>query len=259
MKRLFAVPIAVCFAAFALPAHAWFFFFLPIGAISDALEADPDKATFSAKDRHYSKCAGYHLNQIMVTSKPAEQTEFHRATAARTVAASQDKEQVQKIGEVYSRRWSKAVRVDMQTNLSFGADLGRSCREVSIPISLAEQEALQAREKEARERAAAEAQRVQQEAIEKAAEAQRAQQEAAKAAAQQSAPEDLTEAPTSKGSLAQIDFGAEATKASRILGCTPQLLKVVGAENRNVLYDVACSGGTALRLACDPTGLCLNR
>ena len=57
----------------------------------------------------------------------------------------------------------------------------------------------------------------------------------------------------------QIDFNVEAIKTSRILGCQPSEVKVVGAEKENILYAVVCSDSKALRLSCDPSGLCLQR
>ena len=243
MKRFLTIAIAGIFFAFTAPANAWFIF-LPLGAIADALEKDPDKATFSAKDRHYSKCSGYHLNQANVTSKPAEQADFHRTIAERAEDASQDKSQVKQIGEVYSRRWSKAAGVDIQTNRNFGADLAKSCKEVGLPVSFNEYAGWQAREQDAKQRTAEEVKLTQQEAI--------------MPPIQQTTSENAQGTQTDKSPSAQVDFGLEATKASRILGCTPQELKVVGVKDKNILYDVTCLGGISLHLACDATGLCLK-
>ena len=57
----------------------------------------------------------------------------------------------------------------------------------------------------------------------------------------------------------QIDFNAEAIKASRILGCTALEAKVIGIDKENILYSIACSDSRALQLSCDPAGLCLQK
>lgn len=190
-------------------------------------------------------------------------TDYHQNIADRAVQASLDKTQVEKIAQVYSRRWSKAARVDIQTNRSYGADLARSCRTVDLPVVFTEFAAWQVRQEEAKQKAAETAQRAQEEAAQ--ANAQRASEAAERTRAESIAAPSLqptvdrvqTMAPAG---VAQVDFAAEATKASRILGCTPQDLKMAGAEDSNVLYDVVCSGGTSsLRLACDRTGLCLKK
>lgn len=59
--------------------------------------------------------------------------------------------------------------------------------------------------------------------------------------------------------LKQIDFNAEANKASRILGCQPLELKVTGVEAGNVQYLATCHDSKTLSLSCDPSGLCLRK
>ena len=57
----------------------------------------------------------------------------------------------------------------------------------------------------------------------------------------------------------QVDFNAEARKAARILGCQPSELKVSGIESGNILYSIVCDGSKAIKLSCDPSGLCLQK
>lgn len=243
--------LTVCWPA---PANAVFFFFLPLGAIAEALETDPDKATYSAKDQHFAKCAGFHLNQAQ---GPADTASFHESMAQKAVEASEDKKQVTNVASAYSRRWAKAARVDAQTNRAYGADLGYSCAQVSLPRTHKEDLAMRARQEEERQRLAAEqAERLQAEAAKQAA-----AKAAAEAAAAQAAivPAVSRTIGTSEAAVVQVDFNMEATKASRILRCTPLNLKVVGTEANNILYDVSCADGASLQLACDRTGLCLGR
>lgn len=56
-----------------------------------------------------------------------------------------------------------------------------------------------------------------------------------------------------------IDFNAEARKSARILGCVTSDPKVVGVENKNILFLAPCSGGYSITLSCDPEGLCLKK
>jgi hypothetical protein len=254
MKRQFRVVLACTFFAFSAPSYAWFFF-LPLGAIADALEADPDKATFSAQDRNYSKCAGYHLNQTLGVNN----IEHHENIAQRAIEASQDKSQVEKIAKVYSSKWSKAARIDMQTNKAYGADLARSCRAIDLPVMYSEFAIWQARQDEAKQKAGEAAQRAQEELV-----SARKAAETAERTRQESVTKTTLQAPVESAQViapiaVQVDFPAEATKASRILGCAPQDLKMLGAEDNNILYDVTCSAGASMRLSCDRTGLCLKK
>lgn len=55
-----------------------------------------------------------------------------------------------------------------------------------------------------------------------------------------------------------VDFDAEALKASKILGCKPLSAKVSGAKAGNILYKVSCGNRDPLLLSCDQSGLCLQ-
>ena len=226
-------------------ANAWFFFWFPLPGSSSK---DPDSIVVSAKDRLVGKCAGYHTNQRRLPS--AEQQSFHEATLDKIILMAEDKEKVQELAGIFDGRWGQAVKVDVKTNRAYGADLASACRNIGIPVTFAEQEAIK-RQEEARRQEEAN----RQEEAKRQEEIKR--QEAAKPIVVEEKPSSSLALQSTTSTI--IDFNSEARKSARILGCITSDLKVVGAEEKNVLFLASCESGTSLTLSCDPAGLCLKK
>lgn len=222
-------------------ANAWFFFWWipPSGS-----GVDPDSIVVTSKDRLAGKCAGYHTNQINVRSGSAEQQSFHQIMSEKAIEISEDKQKVKELAEAYSSRWSKAAAVDMYTNRAYGRELATGCQYIGLPVTLAQQEAMKRQE---------EAQR--QEEMKRQEEARR-QEEANRKAAEERPAESVA---VHSAESTMIDFSSEARKSARILGCNTSDPKVIGVEEKNVVFLASCEGGASLTLSCDPTGLCLKK
>lgn len=285
MKRLHQICCVSAFTAMTCgDANAIFFFFFPGGAISRALEKDPESISVSGDDRVLAKCAGFHVNQLQGQlqrsaaarspfpgegSAPPDRTseaEFHDSMGALATKKASDPATVRDLAYAYSARWTRVSQADRLAGRTYASDLATACSRVDIPRIKAEHAVWQARQEEAQRRAAEEIARKQQEARE----AEQARQEEAR---QKAAEEDrlkrdnpLAQQRQDQGSngpqvtpVMRVDYALEAAKASRILGCTPSRLMVLGADAGNVLYEATCAAGGMLQLTCDPTGLCLRK
>jgi len=126
-KHLLLRCSCLAFVLFSQSALAWFIW-VPTGLIARALETDPDTITVSTDDRALGKCAGLHVNQARKFSAqnqpygdqpggappPPESgaTKFHQDMAELSVERAADKENVKKLGDAYSTRWSRVASAD---------------------------------------------------------------------------------------------------------------------------------------------------
>ena len=143
-------------------ANAWFFIWIPTGAIARALETDPDTITVSLGDRALGKCAGFHVNQVQKFSTrdspfPDDSSEiirrpespggiFHTNMADMAVEKASEKEKVKHLANTYAVRWSRVASADINANRQYGADLARGCIQNDIPFRIADYAAWQARQ-----------------------------------------------------------------------------------------------------------------
>jgi hypothetical protein len=255
--------------AISCSSHAWFIW-IPTGAIARALETDPDSVPVSNADRLLGKCAGFHINQaqkfaVSTGTYPGDsqvgaaaaqvqqtpQSSFHEEMANAAVARAQEQDKVKTLGNAYSVRWGRVAGADRQANLAYGADLARGCQSNGIAVNFAHWQAQRDEAKRTEER-----RRVQAEEDLKRA---RAEDEAKKAVITSAPIPVQTSSSASPPSSSGIDFGAEATKSARILGCTATDVKVTGTDGKNILFSAACDSGQPLHLTCDQQGLCLKR
>ncbi|HUK05943.1 MAG TPA: hypothetical protein VLV90_12780, partial [Burkholderiales bacterium] len=159
IRSLVVAIFAVGAQLFSSAAHAWFFFFIPTGAIQKAMETDPDTISVSASDRTLGQCAGYHLNQAqrgmspkvgrsldatgggMTQEEPRQtpESKYHSDMADVALQKSAEHDTVKKLGEAYSVRWSRVASAgDIQVNRQYGVNLARGCRSNDIPVLFSE-------------------------------------------------------------------------------------------------------------------------
>ncbi len=247
-------------------ANAWFFFFIPTGAIQKAMETDPDTIAVSTSDRAFGQCAGFHLNQTKkgmsagganrdVTNPAAipqaptqtAESKFHSDMADIALQRSSEKDKVKSLAEAYSVRWGRVASSDRQSNLQYGANLAKGCYSNDMPLRFSEYPAWQARqENRKRQQAEEESKRIQAAEEEKRLRA-----------------EEIAKTETKPDAAATnppgVDYLAEARKSARILGCSTSDVKVTGAENNSILMAANCGIGQELLLTCDKFGTCLRR
>ena len=159
--------LAFCFLlALLVPgnANAWFFIWIPTGAIARALETDPETIMVSAGDRALGKCAGFHVNQVQkfstrdspfpddsreITRRPESPGGiFHTSMADMAVEKASEKDKVKDLANAYAVRWSRVASADINANRQYGADLARGCIQNNIPFRIADYSAWQAQQNE---------------------------------------------------------------------------------------------------------------
>ena len=176
-RKLILAACAVGAQLVSSAAHAWFFFFIPTGAIQKAMETDPDTISVSAADRTIGQCAGYHLNQAhkgmtppvsrsldgtgggMIQQEPKQtpESKYHSDMADVALQKALDKDKVKQLGEAYSVRWSRVASAgDIQVNRQYGVTLASGCRSADIPVLYSEYSGWQSRQEDVKRRQAEE-------------------------------------------------------------------------------------------------------